>query len=242
MAECSVMRRNREKEGEHNNIPTRNTCKETATTEQQEEPQRKGKNRNKRRNRNKDTLAGPSGTKDSHNMHNNNSKTCEVFHDTSSELVETNDRVHNDAPSSIAATTTNAANLVVQENEEMGKVPDSLSEGHCSTNPIHKGGITTLVIYNSPEIVNPIHMHLVNSREQQDDLQSSKNMFQVLVEAEFLLRLPSWAEMAEEIDEESTKKEGEWQTHKKKYNKSKWMEQQLSPPSTRARVASKFSQ
>ncbi|KAF9606497.1 hypothetical protein IFM89_025772 [Coptis chinensis] len=119
-------------------------------------------------------------------MHNNNSETSEVFHDTSSELVETNDRVHNDALSLTAATTTNAVNLVVQENAEMGKVPDSLSEGHCSTNSIQEGGITTLALYNSPKIVNPIQRHLVNSREQQDDLQSSKNMFQVLVEAESL--------------------------------------------------------
>ncbi|KAF9621066.1 hypothetical protein IFM89_016090 [Coptis chinensis] len=61
-------------------------------------------------------------------------------------------------------------------------------------------------------------------------------MFQVLAQTESLLRLPSWAEMEMEIDKESTKKEGEWQTHKKKYNKSKWMEQQLSPPPTRQRA------
>ncbi|KAF9621065.1 hypothetical protein IFM89_016089 [Coptis chinensis] len=98
-------------------------------------------------------------------MHNNNFKTSELFHDTNSELVETNNRVHNDASSSTVSTTTNAANLVVQDNAEMGKVPDSLSEGHCLTNPIQEGGITTLAIYNSLENVNLIQMHLTNSRE-----------------------------------------------------------------------------
>ncbi|KAF9607897.1 hypothetical protein IFM89_003601 [Coptis chinensis] len=65
-------------------------------------------------------------------MHNNNSETSEVFHDTSSELVETNDWVHNDAPSSTAATTTNAANLVVQENAEMGKITIKVEEATVS--------------------------------------------------------------------------------------------------------------
>ncbi|KAF9618738.1 hypothetical protein IFM89_002433 [Coptis chinensis] len=127
------------------------TGKETANSDQSEELPRKGKNRNKRRNRNKDTLAGPSGTKDPQGMHNNNPDNSEVFHDTSSELVDNNDRAYNDTSSLKAAAATDEANRVVQENAERDKVPDPLSEGQSS--PIQEGEVTTLAMYNSPEVV-----------------------------------------------------------------------------------------
>ncbi|KAF9622442.1 hypothetical protein IFM89_031245 [Coptis chinensis] len=202
MAECSVMRRSREKEGSHNH--TRSTGKETANSDQSEELPRKVKNRNKRRNRNKDTLAGPSGTKDPQGMHNNNPDNSEVFHDTSSELVDNNDRAYNDTSSLKAAAATDEANQVVQENAERDKVPDPLSEGQSS--PIQEGEVTTLATYNSPEVVIPLQRHSAIPSEQQGDLQASQNMFQVLAEADYLSRQTSLADMAEELDEESTKK------------------------------------
>ncbi|KAF9596826.1 hypothetical protein IFM89_013874 [Coptis chinensis] len=173
-------------------------------------------------------------------MHNNNPENSEVFHDTSSELVDNNDRAYNDATSLKAAAATAEANRVGQENAERDKLPDPLSEGQSS--PIQEGEVTTLAMYNSPEFVIPLQRHSAIPNEQQEDLQASQNKFQVLAEAETLLRQTSWADMAEESDEESTAKEGEWQTPKKKYSKSKWMEQRLPPPSTRARVASNLSQ
>ncbi|KAF9607066.1 hypothetical protein IFM89_030893 [Coptis chinensis] len=191
-----------EKEESHN--PTRSIGKETANSDQSEEPPRKGKNRNKRRNRNKDTLTSPSGTKDSQGMPNNNTENSEVFHDTSSELVDNNDRAYNDATSLKTAAATDEANRVVQENAERDKVPDPLSEGQ--TSPIQEGEVTTLAMYNSPEFVIPLQRHSAIPSEQQEDLQASQNKFQVLDEAESLLRLTSWADMEEELDEESTKR------------------------------------
>ncbi|KAF9611131.1 hypothetical protein IFM89_027089 [Coptis chinensis] len=68
---------------------------------------------------------------------------------------------------------------------------------------------------------------------------SPKNTFRVLNEADSLLASTCWAEMAEEAEEtKRAEKEGTWRTQKNKATKSKWMEQDLSPPSTRAILAS----
>ncbi|KAF9589393.1 hypothetical protein IFM89_023425 [Coptis chinensis] len=200
-------------------LPENNNGKEAAETDQPAWKRKKNKrNRKKKNPTTQAPNAGVSGTKDAlgYLIEAYATESGEIFQDSISELEE------------IPQNTLLRGDQAIVSERADDQVGGKFQEGEnsvCGIRPFEDAHSLQLVV---AAVTDPIA-----------SLKSTTNTLRALNEADSLLAASCWADMAEEAEEaERAENEGTWRTQKKKATKPKWMEQDLPPPSTRARLAS----
>ncbi|KAF9619827.1 hypothetical protein IFM89_009578, partial [Coptis chinensis] len=216
MAECTAMRRIRDRE---------NTVRNTASKPNDQLPER------------------VSGTKDDHGIFIEASaiELGDIFQDSTSELEEITqhtadikvreivDAVNSptQTPGTLGPVKNARTSIVAVNTGDQVIVSESLKDQVGGI--IHEGEHTGCGI-RSTDDSHYLQMVVAAVNDPITSFKSPKNTFRVLNEADSLLASTCWADMAEEAEEtERAEKEGTWRTQKKKATKSKWMEQDLSP-------------
>ncbi|KAF9605574.1 hypothetical protein IFM89_017917 [Coptis chinensis] len=233
--------------------PTEHTCKVIEGTTPLIRHQRK--RRNWKTNKNgPHEASGVSGANDTQGTPIEEQEQGEIFQDSTSELEETihlTDIIEAQELMVTPTTTihspgihrTGGVTRISREVENTVHQVIVYDQSKEQADGISNEGEHTRCAIMCTEMSPNLQIVVVIENEPIASLQSPKNTFKVLNEANSLLASTNWADMAEE--EEETGKNGheeEWKTQKKKTTKSKWMEQKFLPPSTRARLASKSHQ
>ncbi|KAF9603949.1 hypothetical protein IFM89_039288 [Coptis chinensis] len=261
MAECTVMRRIRDGETTIRSTASKPNEQLPESTKGKEAPvldqpawQRKKYKRNRRKKINNAQVlnAGVSGTKDAleNLIEAYVTELRDIFQDSISELEETTQTTADievgetvDAVNSPNQTTgtlgsaENARTLIGAVNTgDQVIVLDRIEDQVGGT--LHEREHTGYEI-SSYDDSHRLQMVVADENDPIASFKSPINTLRALNEANSLLASTCWADMDEEAEEsERAEKKGPWRTQRKKATKSKWMEQDLSPPSTRARLAS----